>query len=102
MRASGLTGKLNNLYETAADGEVSYDPNKFHWEILKEWRDANVKYQCKDDILGYRFKEEDEEGYFAEQVNLCQKFFKKNIDDDPNRGDPGVDMNLLAHYEVNQ
>jgi len=36
----------------------------FHWEVLKEFKDGNVKYQCLKDIQGYRFRAEDERGFF--------------------------------------
>ena len=56
--------KINDLYKSAADGESKYDPESYHFEILRQWRNQNVKYMCIRDIKGYTFKAEDELGFF--------------------------------------
>lgn len=97
-----MLSKLNDLYKASAEADSKYDPEEYHWELLQEWRSENVKYNCLRDITGYVFRAVDEEGFYKKQVLKCQKFFNRKLDDNPNKRNPGVDLNLLAHYEVNQ
>lgn len=62
QNTENVLGKLNDLYQQAADGETKYDAEHYHWEVLKQWRRDvnNVKYKCIRDIKGYSFKAEDE------------------------------------------
>ena len=53
------------------------------------------------DIEGYKFKAEDETGFLKKLVANCQSFFNKKIDESKQDKDE-VDLNMLAHYEVNQ
>lgn len=48
------------MYSNAKDNESKYDPEIHHWELLKEWRNNNVRYRCIRDIKGYTFKADDE------------------------------------------
>ena len=72
-----------------------------HWELLKEWRNENVKYRSIRDIKGYTFRADDEQGFFAERVDKCHSFFDKKINDSRTTGGE-VNLNMLSHYEVNQ
>lgn len=93
--------KLQDLYATSTDENQKYCPEKYHWEILKEFRDNNMKYCCMKDIEGYKFKAEDETGFLKKLVANCQSFFNKKINDSRNTNEQ-VDLNMLCHYEVNQ
>ena len=46
------------------DSDAKYDPEKHHWELLREWRNGNVRYRCIRDIKGYTFRADDEQGFF--------------------------------------
>lgn len=96
---SKLISKMADMYQTANNAGAKFDPEKYHWEVLKNWRDENVKYTCLRNIERYKFKSEDEEGFFQDQVVACQKFFNKKISD----GKKGeAEMQVQSHYEVNQ
>lgn len=103
FKPSSVMQKLNDMIKKLAevDQETKYNPEKFHWEVLKEWRDHNVKYQCLSDIQGYYFRAEDERGALRKQVLNCKKSYDKKITDNPNRRNPGTDLNILAHFESN-
>lgn len=83
------------------DSDVKYDPEKHHWELLREWRNGNVRYRCIRDIKGYTFRADDEQGFFQERVDECHSFFEKKINDSKVTGGE-VNLNMLSHYEVNQ
>lgn len=63
QRKVPLIDKLNSLYQSVGMGG-SYKPQDFHWDILKEWKNENVKYFRMKNILQYQFKAEDEKGFF--------------------------------------
>lgn len=69
--------KVNDLYTDTNETEVKYDPSSYHWQILRQWREKNVKYRCIRDIQGYTFKAEDEQGFFSREVEECGAFFNK-------------------------
>lgn len=98
-KQADVLSKLNDLYKESAEANSRFNPEKYHWSLLRQWREKNVQYHCLRDIQGYVFRAVDEEGYYKELVLNCQKFFNKKIDDNPNKRNPGVDLNLLAHYE---
>lgn len=79
-----VMSRINDLYKQAADGESKYDPESYHWDVLRQWRKENVKYMCIKDIQGYTFKAEDEQGYFKHYVRDCNKFFTRKINDSRN------------------
>lgn len=65
----------------AADGSNKYEPEKYHWEILNEFRGKNMKYKCLKDIEGYKFKSDDEYGFLGQYVRKCYGFHNKKIND---------------------
>lgn len=95
---------LGESYKITREKWAQTNPEKIHWELLQSWKDSNTKHVCLRDISGYIFKSVDEEGFYSSLVNECQTFFVKKIDDNPNitGSTQGVDLNMLAHYEVNQ
>ena len=46
----GMLQKMTNIYDQANEGDSKYDPNTYHWQILKQWRESSVKYRCIRDI----------------------------------------------------
>lgn len=69
------------MFEKVADGSWKYDPENYYWEVLREFRDQNMKYNCLKHIKPYKFKYEDEYGYFGDYVKKFHSYFDKKIDD---------------------
>lgn len=44
--------KLNDLYTQINISKTmeKYDPEQYHWQLLQQWRNSNVKYNCLRDI----------------------------------------------------
>lgn len=59
-----MVSKIADMYDNARARVGKFDPEQRHWEMLKNWRNNNVKYNCLRDIERYKFKSEDEEGFY--------------------------------------
>lgn len=67
--------QLIDPYSSVTAADTQYNPEDFLWEVLKLWRESNVKYQDMRDIGGYinadvssSFKTEDEYGFHRDLV----------------------------------
>lgn len=63
-----MISKIFDLYENAADGSWKYNAEMYHWEILQEFKEKNLRYKRLKDIEPYTFKSDDEDGYFGHMV----------------------------------